>query len=47
MSIWIDKYRPMKLDEVSGHTDIINLMIEKGADDCDYKYCCKHIFNMY
>ena len=25
MSIWIDKYRPMKLDDVSGHQDIINL----------------------
>lgn len=25
MSIWIDKYRPMILDDVSGHQDIINL----------------------
>lgn len=25
MSIWIDKYRPIKLDDVSGHTDIMNI----------------------
>jgi DNA polymerase III delta prime subunit len=25
MSIWIDKYRPLKLNDISGHTDIINI----------------------
>jgi len=25
MSVWVDKYRPTNLNEVSGHTDIVNL----------------------
>ena len=25
MSIWIDKYRPIKLEEVSGHVDIMEV----------------------
>jgi len=25
MSIWIDKYRPVNLDDISGHTDIISI----------------------